>query len=101
MEILFIAILLAAGFYIVGIYNNLHKLREPVRSAIATLNSSIQRKKELSKDLQQIAEKTGCVYSGFAISLTKYKDEAILYAKQQGLTRLMRYAISKDSINTG
>lgn len=43
-------------FYSVGIYNNLHQLKEPVLSANATLNSSIQRKKELSKDLVQIAE---------------------------------------------
>uniref|UniRef100_A0A2A4YQ49 LemA family protein n=1 Tax=OCS116 cluster bacterium TaxID=2030921 RepID=A0A2A4YQ49_9PROT len=88
MEILFIAILLAAGFYIVGIYNNLHKLREPVRSAIATLNSSIQRKKELSKDLQQIAENIAAheteVHGGVVAAMV-YASEKIAESKNPSI----------------
>ena len=55
--------MLISGF-LVTLYNSLQKLREPIKSLDATLDSSLRRKLSLSDDLRSVAETTAGFESG-------------------------------------
>lgn len=71
----FLLLIFFVIYWIIRLYNSLHELREPIRSADATLNSSLQRKSNLSKELINIAERVAdnekSIHHGIANEITK------------------------------
>lgn len=80
MEILFVLLVVGLGaWWLVTVHNRLHQLREPVKSADATLNASLERKRDLGEEVAQLAERVAfheaTIHSGVASAMIQAAGE--------------------------